>query len=923
MKRTTILKQGRRMAIAACSLMIGASALHSCKDDDHVALTGQPDWLGNSIYEQLQESGNYTNMLRLIDDLGQTDVLKQTGSKTIFPADDEAFNQWYSSNQWGIRSYDQLSPARKKLMLKNAMIDNAYLINLMSNVNGNPPQEGKAMRRLTSTSPYDSVYMMPVEKMPQTKYWKELREAGKPVPMFLSTQAAPMIHFLPAFMKSNKITDSDLAILTNHESNSVNDAWINGKKVVQADITCKNGYIHKVNGVVESSPSMAELLRQRPELSTWSKMLDRFSAPYTRDVADMTVEYNRINGTNTTCYLMKYFNRQDGVVVNKNTVYMAPDGIETIAELLPFDPGKTTYMYSNTMGYDMHYDAGAMIVPTNEAVEAWWNNEGRDLKDEYKVLDSVPANTIASLLNVNMLPVFTESVPSKFKQVLNDAKEELGIKPENVKACYMGCNGVVYVVDKVFAPAEFASVVYPALAHTSQMNVLYWAIDNRDFKPYLLSMEAEYAFLIPTNDAMKNYIDPSSYGKTDNGVEAPTGFEFFYQTSTKRPFVYRYITNIGADGTIYKLALDTKQLDQSSVGYNIINNLFEDMLDQFIIVLPSGGKGANNKKLENYVAEGYHYFKTKGGTLIYAEMGSNGKPAFAGAWQLAHQKKLIPTTEVYKKSNGSSYQLEEQVPMSSQNTLFLLLEQHSEYSNFLHLLQNDYSDLLKLKQGSYNAGSTALGSQNFRLFDNYNYTVFVPSNDAITDLQNRKVLPTWHELELTDTLKYGTEDKTGVLDSIILAENWALKDKSGNPNITDKLRDSVKVAIRNVFTNFVRYHVQDRSVAVGMAPDPTMKGNNYESMLRNPATGRFFPLTTISTPSNMTVTDVSGKTHNVVMADGLYNNIVREFWFENADEKARLIMSSDAVVHLIDNGALMTTNSPKTWQQTVKEYLKR
>ena len=229
MKRTTILKQGRQMAIAACSLMIGASALHSCKDDDHVALTGQPDWLGNSIYEQLQESGNYTNMLRLIDDLGQTDVLKQTGSKTIFPADDEAFNQWYSSNQWGIRSYDQLSPARKKLMLKNAMIDNAYLINLMSNVNGNPPQEGKAMRRLTSTSPYDSVYMMPVEKMPQTKYWKELRDAGKPVPMFLSTQAAPMIHFLPAFMKSNKITDSDLAILTNHESNSVNDAWINGK----------------------------------------------------------------------------------------------------------------------------------------------------------------------------------------------------------------------------------------------------------------------------------------------------------------------------------------------------------------------------------------------------------------------------------------------------------------------------------------------------------------------------------------------------------------------------------------------------------------------------------------------------------------------------------------------------------------------
>lgn len=911
------------MAIAACSLLIGAGALHSCTDDEHEALTGQPSWLGNSIYEELQQKGNYSNMLRLIDDLGQTDVLRQTGSKTIFPADDDAFNLWYSTNQWGIRSYDQLSLARKKLMLKNAMIDNAYLIALMSNVSGNPPQEGKAMRRLTSTSPYDSVYMMPVSKMPETKYWKELREAGKSVPMFLSTQAAPMIHFLPAFMKYNKITDEDLAILTNHESNSINDSWINGKKVIEADITCKNGYIHRVNGVVESSPSMAELLRQRPELSTWSKMLDRFSAPYKNDVTDMTVEYNRINGTQETCYLMKYFNRQDGKEMNKQTVYVAPDGIETITDLLPFDPGKATYMYSNTMGYDMHYDAGAMIVPTNEAVETWWNTEGRDLKDEYKELDSVPTNTIASLLNVNMLPVFTEAVPSKFKQVLNDAKEELGIKPENVKACYMGCNGVVYVVDKVFAPAEFSSVVYPALAHASQMNVLYWAIDHLDFKPYLLSMEAEYAFLLPTNDAMKNFIDPSSYGKTENGVEAPIGFEIYYNTNTKRPFANRYITNISADGTINKVALDTKQLDLGTTGYNIINSLFNDMLDQFIIVLPSGGKDASNLKLEDYVAQGYHYFKTKGGTLIYAEMGSNGNPAFAGAWQLNHQKKLIPSAEVYGKSNGSSYQLEEQVPMASQNTLFLLLNEHSEYADFLKLLTNEYSDLLKLKQGNYNAGSTVLGSQNFRLFDNYNYTVFVPSNDAIADLQKNKILPTWHELELSDTLKYGEDDKYGVLDSIIIAENWAPLDKNGNPSISEKLRDSVKVGIRNVFTNFVRYHVQDRSVALGMAPDPTMTSNNYESMLRNPQTGRFFQLTTTTDPNSMTVTDVSGKTHNVVKVDGLYNNIIREYWFENTDDKARLVMSSDAIVHLIDNGALMTTSTPKTWQQTVKEYLKR
>ena len=61
----------------------------------------------------------------------------------------------------------------------------------------------------------------------------------------------------------------------------------------------------------------------------------------------------------------------------------------------------------------MNYDAGAMIVPTNEALNTWWDNEGKDLKTEYGVIDSLPDATLAKLIKVNMLPVFTEAIPSK------------------------------------------------------------------------------------------------------------------------------------------------------------------------------------------------------------------------------------------------------------------------------------------------------------------------------------------------------------------------------------------------------------------------------------------------------------------------------------------------------------------------------
>lgn len=60
------------------------------------------------------DAGNYKNFLQLIDDLGETETLSKTGSKTLFIADDDAFAAFYANNEWGVKSYDQLSDAQKK-----------------------------------------------------------------------------------------------------------------------------------------------------------------------------------------------------------------------------------------------------------------------------------------------------------------------------------------------------------------------------------------------------------------------------------------------------------------------------------------------------------------------------------------------------------------------------------------------------------------------------------------------------------------------------------------------------------------------------------------------------------------------------------------------------------------------------------------
>lgn len=191
----------------AIGLVAGALSLQSCKDD---LLTGQPSWLGNSIYEELKNQGNYQYTLRLIDDLGLTEKMSHTGSLTIFVADDATYDNWFKNNKWGVRSYDKLSIAQKKLLLNNQVINNAYLIELMSNVAATPPEKGLAMRRPTSASAFDSVYTMPYTKMSANqKAWTWYRNNHKNIILFrdghmgTSDITAPMIHFPPEFMQKN------------------------------------------------------------------------------------------------------------------------------------------------------------------------------------------------------------------------------------------------------------------------------------------------------------------------------------------------------------------------------------------------------------------------------------------------------------------------------------------------------------------------------------------------------------------------------------------------------------------------------------------------------------------------------------------------------------------------------------------------
>lgn len=830
----------------AVAMTLAATGLTSCQDDE---LVGQPSWLNNSIYGYLQEQGNYEYLTRLINDVDMTDVLNMTGSKTLFAADDAAFETFFKSNSWNVNSYDELSAAQKKILLNSSMVNNAYLIELLSNVPGNPPQEGMCMRREVALSVYDSVARIMPADMPNTRYWDKVRGRKDGVLLMRDNTSQPMIHLLPRFMKTNKITDSDLAKLTNGHATSASESWVNGIKVLTpTDITCKNGYVQKVEQVITPADNMAEIIHKHPIMSRWAELLDLYSAPIYD--ANATQNYNRLYGTQDSVFVLRYFAQQ----ANGGSNLQDPDNPEVqVPGYLTFDPGWNQYMYTNAYGKTLEYDFGAMLVPNNDAVERWWNGEGRALQDVYPSLAEVDVNVLNKLINVNMITSFVDHVPSKFESITNDAKVSMGVKPEDVDSCFMGCNGVVYLTNKVFAPAAYRSVSFPALVRrNTTMGVVYWAIEQLGLDAYLNSMDTRYSLVLPTNDAFLQYIDPVSYGKGTS-----TLYQFFWDEERQ---------NVRADKYQYDMAtgqiLDPEHYESayanapSGKDNDPIMNRLNDIMENAIVV--------------GDIEDGHTYYKTKGGSILKVTRGGQNGVMISGGLQV-EQNNPVEVTTIYDQTesgNGKAYVIEDRLLMPSRKSVYTTLSEHPEYTRFLELLSGgdpdstEYSLLTALIDEKYECVD-----QNITLFDTYNYTVYVPTNEAIEKLHEEGILPYWTDFDAA----------------------------------TD---EGLRYKIKNRIVNFLRYHIQDNSVFIG---DNTESGLKYETGMLNPANRRFYSIEVNKIGTDgMELTDQLGNKRKVVTTEGLYNNVCREYAFNTGANT--IYTSSSAVVHQID-GALFYEKS--------------
>lgn len=824
-------------------LLIAAGSLFSC--DGYDLAENDPDWLGSSIYDYLRSEGNYSNVVRMIDDLGYSEVLAKTGSKTLFVADDAAFSRFYQNNSWGVRSYEELSLAQKKQLLYGSMINNACQVAYLSSSEG--PIEGDCMRRLTAASEYDSVPVLSPEQMPDNPYWQRYRDAGNSIVCMSDVTAAPMIHFIEEFLTHNLITNEDCNFLFNYSSErQPGDANVNGVMMAEQNIKCSNGFVHKMAEVLTPLPNMADLISQNANTQGYAKLLNRFCAPYRHDANDpMTREYNRLYNTNIdTLYEKRYFSERSQ---GGQPLDLTPDE-GPVNGLLKFDPAWNQFYSTTTtttaVNVALQENMGVMLVPSDEALERYWNEgAGKVLKDYYGSWENVPDKVISKMINVNMLNSFTNSVPSKFYTVLNDANDELGLKTEFVDSVFMACNGAVYLTNKVFNPVAYISVTFPALINET-MSVLYWGVEQLGFDVYLNSQNTYYSLFVPNNTSLLDYVDPCSYGKTSTQL-----FRFHYKPTaqTEREKVWASIWNYDTE--------TGEVLDSiGEASYEQITNRLEDILNSHIVI--------------GNVENGNVFYQTKGGSMVKVDNASAGVGGMTvqGGYQIENNRsvKIVGIYDESYEGNGKTYIIEEEPIMTARKSVFDVLNEHEEFSRFRDLLQS--SQFLETKHviGTDEHGCP---SENISLFNTYRYTVYVPTNEAIEALYDSNLLPTWERVDNEDD-------------------------------------EVVKDSLRNEIENFIKYHIQDNAYFIGQGEE---KGE-FETSAYSVTDGNlsYYKLKTEVNNDGITIIDGVGNTRKVLKTDGLYNIMAREYQFDSSDatNAKSIYTSSYAVIHQID-GTLM------------------
>ena len=739
-------------------LLLAACGMTSSCKDEYTLDDEKPSWLQTSIYEGLEKSGNYSYYLRLLADKDVnptnarplTEVLSRTGSKTVFVADDDAWKAFFEQNAklpesdpWHTAtSYENLSVSQKKLLIHTSMLNNAIVMENLSSSSSDISSRGDFMRRYTDVETTDTITYIDGNSLPvnynvgnaEGDYWWRFRTENGGNGLYLVNDSTPsmMIHFTSEHMTKNNVTNDDFAKFMGRERNT-SDVHIYDALLLEKDGVAENGYINKTEKVIKPLPNMAEMIRTNGKTNIFSHMLDRWSAPFFN--YNVTEAYKNVMAARGITWTDSIFTKRyfSDLSFRHQALNTDPNGEKfrdaaSTDVTLKFDPSWNTYAFddshwSSNSTTAPQYDMAAIFVPDDDTmwkyfteggggwqlIRTYYLKEGTEneipyerpttVDELYRQIDQIPISTLRSLINVVMFNSFTGSVPSKMTSLRDDANEQI-FYPEDidhVTSTLLASNGMIYVTDKVYGPADYTSVAAPAYISNTNL-VMRWAIYNGstsatdymglNYYAYLKAMQSRFAFFLPSDEGMKYYFDPVSFKSQKSRM-----LQLYYKSGSF-PISYKMYSYAPLTGEL------AQEYNLEKMSNTEITNRLKDVLESHTIVL-DGVDEINSGVDEWYLAKNGSPVKVKreGGRVVSAQGGfqiENEEEGIEGtisdanrnAYTEMHGVQNNIVTDEQDMSNGTTYILDSPLVPSGRSVYSIFtndgnLEDTYEYNQSL------------------------------------------------------------------------------------------------------------------------------------------------------------------------------------------------------------------------------------------------
>jgi len=429
------MRKLKTTAKAIGTLLFSALLLPSCSDkmEDYYET---PGWIQGSIYEKLQDEGQYSQFLRGVERAGFTPMLNGKAILTVMAPNDEAMRTYLQAN-YNVSTIDEVPEAEVKKLIGFHLLYYAYDKDKLMNFR---PSEGDGASDEQKTTKAGLYYKFRTRSQDPVEFEADSAYVYHPdrfIPIFSNLMfrtkgieaSGNYSYFFPetGWTGDNSFQVANANVLNADDKNN----------------TAKNGYIYKVDRVLRPMETIYKELKNAGKYTRFVSFYDQYknyqkSTDLTRDFA--STDEQKAKGLYTITF----------------------GDLPAIADEWPTSDYKAMTILSHR--------TYSIFAPTDDAIANFFNDYWK--VGGYDNIDEVPSTQMQNLL---LHSIFQEKDASKDQSMIFPEEIESGKIQDNggntikfntgevPQADRIVCsNGVLYGCSVLTPPMMFNSVTGPA-----------------------------------------------------------------------------------------------------------------------------------------------------------------------------------------------------------------------------------------------------------------------------------------------------------------------------------------------------------------------------------------------------------------------------------------------------------------------------